>query len=352
MFNGFRDQIGRSNFFIKLKSWEYWPFGIVQFPVIVYFAWLCVRARSLVFFSASNPGITMGGMFGESKFDVLKKIPAQHTPVTILINAPATSKHVLALMNARDVHFPIIVKPDLGERGFGVQKIVDLRELEAYLATQRFDFMVQEFVDLPMEFGVFYTRFPNQKEGRVTSVVMKEMLSVTGDGRATLQELILGLDRAKLQWQTLKVKYRDVLTQRIPAGERIELVSIGNHCLGTKFLDATYLINADLHKSFDAISHQIPEFYFGRFDLRCNRIEDLYTGNVKIMELNGCGAEPAHIYHPGYSLRKALRVLFRHWRNIFIIARQNQRRGVSYTPLREAFVHYKRFKESTARFID
>lgn len=347
MSKGFGDQIGRSNFFIKLKSWEYWPFGIVQFPIFLYFGWLSLRARSLVFFTASNPGITMGGMFGESKFDVIKKIPTRYIPKTQLIRLPASSRQVLSLMEEGELQFPVIAKPDLGERGFRVRKIKHVNDLETYLSNQRFDFIIQEYLDLPMEFGVFYTRFPNQEQGRVTSVVMKEMLSVTGDGKSSLRTLILSLDRARLQWNSLKEVYRDRLDEIIAAGERLELVSIGNHCLGTKFLDGSHLINDELHQSFDAISKQIPGFYFGRFDLRCERVEDLYTGNVKVMELNGCGAEPAHIYHPGYSLRKALGVLFEHWRNIFIIARQNEQRGVSFTPLREAVAHYKRFKEAT-----
>lgn len=348
MLKGLKDQIGRSNFFIKLKSWEYWPFGIVQFPIFIYFGWLSLRARSLVFFTAANPGITMGGMFGESKFEVIKKIPSQYVPRTKLVRMPASSKQVVSLMEEQQLQFPIIAKPDLGERGFKVKKINHVNDLETYLSNQRFDFIIQEYVDLPMEYGVFYTRFPNQECGRVTSVVMKEMLSVTGDGKSSLRTLILGLDRAKLQWNNLKHVYRDRLDEIVRTGERIELVSIGNHCLGTKFLDGSHLINDELHRSFDAISRQIPEFYFGRFDLRCGLEEDLYTGNVKILELNGCGAEPAHIYHPGYSLRKALGVLFEHWRNIFIIARQNEQRGVAYTSLGEAVVHYKKFKEATA----
>src|SRR5688500_20330976 len=77
------EKITRSNFLIKLKSWEYWPFGIVQFPAILYWIWLSLRARSFVFFSASNPGITMGGMFGESKYEILKNIPSRLVPRTI-----------------------------------------------------------------------------------------------------------------------------------------------------------------------------------------------------------------------------------------------------------------------------
>ncbi|MEJ1236924.1 hypothetical protein WBG78_02280 [Chryseolinea sp. T2] len=348
MSNSLRDKVLRSNFFIKLRSWEYWPFGIVQFPVFIYFAWLSLRARSLVFFSASNPGITMGGMFGESKYDVLQKVPAQYIPVTILVNLPASVETILNDMADRHLKFPVIVKPDIGERGFMVKKIESEDDMIKYLGHQQFNFLIQEYVDLPLEFGIFYTRFPNSKKGHVTSVVMKEMLAITGDGSSTLRQLILNLDRAKLQWDSLSTAFRESLDLVVPQGQRIELVSIGNHCLGTKFLDGTHLMNSKLDHAFDVISQQIPEFYFGRFDLRCASIADLYTGQIKIMELNGCGAEPAHIYHPGYSLRKAFGVLFRHWHNIFVIAQQNERRGVSYTTLREAVAHYKRFKEATA----
>lgn len=342
-----RANFTRSNFFIKLKSWEYWPFGIIQFPLFFYFAWLSLRARSLIFFSASNPGITMGGMFGESKYEVIKKIPPQYIPRTVLVSAPATKEEILDAIAKTGLRFPVIFKPDLGERGFMVTKIENETAIEGYLGRMKFDFLIQELVDLPLEFGVFYTRFPSEKKGRVTSIVMKEMLTVTGNGKTTLQDLILLKDRAKLQWKNLRQIYRDRLSDVIPDGEKFELVSIGNHCLGTKFLDGNHLINDELSETFDRISKQIDGFYFGRFDLRCTNIHDLYSGNIKVMELNGCGAEPAHIYQPGYSLRKAISILFTHWRNIFIIASENARRGVPYTPFKEAVLKYRRFKDAT-----
>ncbi|MFZ6013376.1 MAG: hypothetical protein ACOYXT_23745, partial [Bacteroidota bacterium] len=207
--------------------------------------------------------------------------------------------------------------------------------------------LVQDLVDLPLEFGIFYARIPSQPAGKITSVVMKEMLFVMGDGRSTLRQLILKKDRAKLKWESLKVKYHDRLEEILPAGKKLELVSIGNHALGTKFLDGTHLINERLSATFDAISKQIEGFYFGRFDLRCASIEDLYKGSVKIVELNGCGAEPAHIYDPDFSLLKAVGVLFTHWHNIFVIARENHRQGVNYTPLKEGLRLYKKFKAAT-----
>jgi RimK-like ATP-grasp domain len=342
-----RENITRSNLFIKLRSWEYWPFGIIQFPLFFYFAWLSLRARSLIFFSASNPGITMGGMFGESKYEVIKKLPGQYIPNTILITSPTSKGKVIKTMDQYGLQFPVIFKPDLGERGFMVTKINDERDVESYLKKMKYNFLVQELVDLPLEFGVFYTRFPNNTKGTVTSIVMKEMLTVTGDGKSSLQDLILRKDRAKLQWKNLQKIYHNKLEDVIPDGAKFELVSIGNHCLGTKFLDGSHLINMELSETFDHIGKQIEGFYFGRFDLRCASLDDLYKGNIKVMELNGCGAEPAHIYQPGYSLRKAISVLFTHWKNIFIIAHENAKRGVPYTPFKEAMLNYRKFKNAT-----
>ena len=337
-----------SNFFIKLRSWEYWPFGILQAPLFVYWIWLSLKARSLVYFSASNPGILMGGMFGESKFEVLEKVPLYCKPKTILIKIPATSKAVLQQIRECGLQFPLVFKPDLGERGWMVRKIRNEAEIAQYLADIRVDFLAQEWVDLPLEFGVFYVRYPGDVSGKVTSIVGKEMLSVQGDGTKTLQSLILEKERAKLQWDTLKVTYHHRLSQVVPSSETIELVSIGNHCLGTKFINENRLISDELSHSFDRISKEIEGFYFGRYDVRVASLKDLAEGKIQVMELNGCGAEPAHIYQPGFSFVEALRVLFRHWYDIYYISKENHKRGVAYISFREARAIYKNFKSLTA----
>jgi hypothetical protein len=178
----------------------------------------------------------------------------------------------------------------------------------------------------------------------VISIVAKEMLTITGDGRSSFQELILKNDRAKLQWVRLRSKNRDRLSEILPAGSSEELVSIGNHSLGTKFMNANHLIDHHLSETFDRISRQIEGFYFGRFDLRCASLEDLYSGNVKIVELNGCGAEPAHIYDPDFKLFEAVCVLMKHWRSIFEIARENEQRGFQYISLKQARQYLKTFR--------
>lgn len=306
--------------------------------------WLSIKARSLVFFSASNPGIPMGGMFGESKFDILRKIPQEFVARSSLITLPSSTSDVLNRIQEMGLTFPVIFKPDLGERGWMVERIFREEDIENYLRRIKIDFVIQECIDKPLEFGVYYRRFPSEDHGKVISIVAKEMLTVEGDGASSLQELILSKDRARLQWETLKVKFEEHLERTPAEGEVVELVSIGNHCLGTKFLDGSHLISSELSASFDRISKQVDGFYYGRFDLRVDSIQDLKQGNVKILELNGCGAEPAHIYHPGYSLRAALVVLYRHWEDIFRISMENNNRGVNFISLKDGIQMYKKFK--------
>lgn len=337
-------KVKRSNFLVKLKNWEYWPFGIVQLPAIIYWMWLSIRARSFVFFSASNPGIPMGGMFGESKYDILKKIPPQYVPRTLLLSHTFSAAEVIQTISDEGMLFPLILKPDIGERGFMVKRIDDATEISHYLKETAAPFLVQELVNEPLEFGVFYMRRPDDPEGLVISLVAKEMLSVVGDGNSTLRQLILGKDRAKLQWKRLVRTFHDQLDTVVPAGERVELVSIGNHALGTRFINANHLINPGLSRTFDKISSSIPGFYFGRYDLRCNTLSDLYNGNVKIMELNGCGAEPAHIYDTATPIWKGMTTLVKHWAYIFDISRRNRDRGVPYVSHREAFAYYQKFR--------
>ncbi|MBS1489885.1 MAG: hypothetical protein JSS93_05120 [Bacteroidetes bacterium] len=331
-------------FFIKLFNWEYWPFGIIHIPLVLMWLWYSLRERSFFYFSASNPGILSGGMMGESKYEVLSLIADTLKPKTILIKLPVSTTTLETQLLEAGLAYPLIFKPDLGERGWMVRKINNPDEAQQYLSEIKIPFIVQQWIDLPLEFGVYYVRFPNEEKGVVNSITGKEFLSVYGDGKKKLSELILENSRAILQWEVLKKKYQFQLDRVLTEGEKIELVSIGNHCLGTAFINANQYITPMLNESFDRISRNIPGFYFGRYDLRCASIEELEKGNVKIVELNGCGAEPSHIYHPNASLWKGVADLIRHWKNLYRISRENHLRGVPYLSFREGISIYKKCK--------
>lgn len=336
--------IWRSNFLIKLRSWEYWPFGLVYAPVFMYWIILSLKARSLFFFSASNPSIENGGMLGESKIKIFDLIPHEYKPITLIFRQGISPKSILMEMEKTGLDFPIIAKPDIGERGWMVRKLNNSTELEKYLHEIPVDFIIQEFLKFPIEMGLFYYRYPNQSNGEVTSIVVKEMLHITGDGKSTLGELIFNNDRAKLQLSALRSKYAGDWNDILESGQKLELVSIGNHSLGTKFLNGNYLINDQLHKTFDRISHKIDGFYFGRYDIRVQSIEDLYKGKIKIMELNGAGAEPAHIYDPSFPFLKGVAVLLRHWHILYHISVQNHRKGIPYLSWKEGRIEYAKVR--------
>jgi len=283
-------------------------------------------------------------MMGESKYDVLARVPDHLKPQTILIKFPVSMEEVIKKIEKARLVFPLIFKPDLGERGWLVRQIDSPKDIGDYLSEIKIDFIIQELIDLPLEFGVYYVRFPSEENGRVNSITTKEFLYVQGNGKKTLRELIFENDRAILQWELLREKYKDRLDETLPNGKKEVLITIGNHCLGTKFLNGNDLITPQLSESFDHISKKIDGFYFGRYDLRCATLEDLENGNVKIVELNGCGAEPSHIYQPGASLWKGIDDLITHWQNLYRVSKENHQRGVSYLSFQEGRLIYKKFK--------
>lgn len=334
------------NFWTKITKWEYWPFEVAYFPIFLYWLWLSLKARSFFFFSAANPAIETGGMLGESKFDILNKIKTCYKPATILIEMPKDFVSVLKMIDQYEIGFPLIAKPDIGERGWKVEKISNQEELASYMKQMKGNFIIQEYIDFEIELGIFYYRFPRQQQGLISSIVMKEFLTLTGDGKCTVAELIMRNERARMQLPVLKEKYRLRMQDILLKGEKIMLEPIGNHCRGTKFLNANHLINDQLIEVFDLISHSIPGFYYGRYDIRCSSVEALYEGrDIKILELNGSGAEPGHIYDPKFPLIGAYRVLFHHWSILYQISKANYRTGVKYMTLKESSATIKKLRK-------
>jgi hypothetical protein len=322
---------------IKVFNWEYWPMWMVYFPVAFYYLYLSVKAKSFFFFSASNPTIETGGMFFESKWSIFKLIPKKYFPTTIIIDEKDELLDIENAMQNNEITFPVIAKPNRGERGWGVRKLKSLAELNEYRNNTPSEFLIQAYVDLPLEFSVFYSRNPNSSKGKITSITLKRLLTVVGDGKSSIEQLILKDDRAFLQFPKLKLNLDINLNKVLYKNEEQILVPYGNHVLGAMFINYNHLIDQTIEENFDNICHCIDGFYFGRFDLRCASIEDLKKGNILILELNGAGAEPAHIYDPTFSYFKAQKVLAQHYKLMFLSAVANHRKGIEY-------MTYKKFK--------
>jgi hypothetical protein len=319
---------------IKFLHYEYWDWWFFYLPLLPYYLWLAFKARSFTFFTAANPGIEAGGFFGESKISILNQLPDYCKPATLFFDKNTTALQVLERMREKNIAFPIVGKPDVGERGTKVEKLVGASELQSYLSDNQGDFMVQEFVDFELEMGVMFYRLPGEEIGRVSSITLKKFLSVTGDGISSIEQLMQKDDRARFQLARLSEKMN--LEEILPAGRTKLLEPIGNHCRGTLFFNGNHLIDSRLHQVFTNISASFEGFYYGRFDLKVKSLEDLYAGkNIRILELNGVSAEPAHLYDPAYKLLDAYRDLAWHLNIIYQISQRNRLAGHLPVPLGE-----------------
>jgi hypothetical protein len=313
-------------FFIRLFHWEYWPFHVVYAPIYLYWIWLCIKARSFFFFNAANPTITNGGFLLEKKHEIYPLLPDQYYPQTILFPAGTSTAWVSYRIQQKNWKWPLIAKPDIGMRGLGVQKLESVTDLLTYAKRSAVDFLVQEYVAYEEEAGIFYYRMPGEKQGHISGIVGKQLLTVTGDGISDIETLLKNEPRFLLQLPVLQKEMGNSLKE-IPAnGEKRLLVPYGNHARGACFLDISHRINEELTRSIDSICQQIPGFYFGRLDIRYRSWEELCKGqNLSIIELNGAGSEPTHIYDPEHSIFFAWKEIIRHWNILYRISIENNR---------------------------
>jgi hypothetical protein len=317
---------GIAPFFIKLFNWEYWSFGVIYTPIYFYWFYLSIRARSLFFFSASNPTIENGGFLMERKSDIYKLMPQIYFPKTFLVAPGYSSTHIASMIRNEDFVFPVIIKPDIGGKGRGVKKIDTIQEAALYIHECDFPMLVQEFVDYEMEAGIFYYRYPWKEKGSISGIVAKEFLTVIGNGNTSVEELLLQHPRYVLQLTALRKMKEIDLKEILKAGEEKVIVPFGNHARGAKFIDAADKINQALENAIDEICRQVPGFFYGRLDIKFTNWKDLNEGKkLSIIELNGAGSEPTHMYDPSHSLFFAWKEIIRHWKILWRISTWNHK---------------------------
>ncbi len=324
---GRRLLIGR---WCRIRYWEFWPVWVFYLPVIAHIGWLALKYRRPTLFTAANPAMPAGGFVGESKAAILDRIAPEWVPRYRLIDDDAQDPLTEAFSFLREagLDYPVVFKPDVGERGRGVVILRSREELETAVAGAREPFLLQEHVP-GSELGVFYLREPGEERGRIFSITDKRLPEVVGDGRSTLERLILDDDRA-VAMAPVYLKHLSGRADRIPeAGERVRLTDVGTHCLGAVFGDGERFKTPAFEAAVERIARPIEGFHFGRFDLKAPSPEAFARGeNLRVLELNGVTSEATHIYDPRHSLRNAYATLFRQWDLAFEIGRMNRERGV------------------------
>jgi membrane protein DedA with SNARE-associated domain len=330
----------------RLSRWEFWPYYVTNSVTFLYVLYLgCFRYRQPTLFTVVNPSIKPdSGFIGERKSSIFKDLPQDSLGRWKLVERGTSlaDKHSIFkdFMDTNSLDYPIVLKPDRGQRGLGVCICLNEADALGWLKDSEDDFIIMEFHP-GEEFGVFYYRFPDKQTGTIFSITRKKHLFVVGDGHHTLEELILQDARALCMAPTFFERLRPELLSIVPDGESVQLGRVGAHSLGTLFLDGSYLVSEELLTAIEKIARPYKGFYFGRFDIKAANEEDLQKGNnLKVIEINGVTSEATHIYDPGNSLLYGWKTLMQQWDIAFQIASCNARNGHRPMPFKSFIVHW------------
>jgi membrane protein DedA with SNARE-associated domain len=326
---------------VRWKHWEFWPPWLFYFPVALNYIRLATRYRGWTVPTAANPGIFSGGFVGESKMATLLDLQVtspNFTAAAWLVEGSTPQDRCAsfhALRAAHEIVYPLILKPDIGQRGVGVKIIRTALEAESYLNSASAPVIVQRYVPGPHEVGVFYYRFPHEREGHIFAITKKVFPRLVGDGLRTIEELVWQDWRARFLADKYLARLANRSQEILALGKTVKLVEAGNHAQGCIFQDGEHLWSRNLEQRIDGIAQRLNGFFIGRFDIRYSSETDLRAAtNFQIIELNGASSEATSIYDARNSLVAAYRTLFRQWELVFAIGFANRERGCPATPLR------------------
>jgi membrane protein DedA with SNARE-associated domain len=352
----------------RISESEQIPPPLYYTPLGLRWLWLSLRHGSVTLPALADPCIEAGGLWGESKSDCLGQISAgQERWVATFITArraagdpeaEACVADAITRLGEVGLAFPIVAKPDVGWQGFGVQLLHDREELRRYLAKYPPEtrLILQEAVPFEGEAGVLYVRMPGEATGRVMSLTLRYWPHVIGDGVSTVRELIEREPRMAYKARFYRgdnPQHRGLsaeLLERVPADrEMVRLSFIGSIRTGGLYRDARASITPAMSERFDAIARSMPEFWFGRFDIRFRSLDELQHGEAfKVIEVNGAGAEAIHMWDPEMPLVEAYRELLHYQSLLFTIGAANRKRGFKPMGLRALIA----FTNKQNRLID
>ncbi|HEY5778455.1 MAG TPA: VTT domain-containing protein [Terrimicrobiaceae bacterium] len=338
----------------RWTKWEFWPAWLFYFPIGLNYLRLSFKYRSLSLPTCANPGMFTGGMIGESKQETLSALAernARWVAASILIEPGGVADRVKRLRDGMRLigpDFPIVLKPDVAQRGSGFKVVRNAVEAEDYLREVDVPIIAQQYIYGPREAGLFYYRFPAETTGKIFAITEKIFPVIVGDGTRTVEQLVRADARASLLAETYLRRFDRIRDRVLEDGQPLRLVEAGNHAQGCIFLDGTHLWSSALEERINAISVDLPEFYIGRYDVRFRSIEEFRMGKgFKILELNGAASEATSAYDSTKSLREAYGILFRQWELVFAIGDENRRRGHRVDPLAKIISAWQRYRQGS-----
>lgn len=310
---------------------------------MVYYLYNACKYRSLTFFSACNPAISFGGMLDDHKTETYSIIPEKYLPKSITYD---TGLELSIQLSQNDIQLPVIVKPNMGYKGYAVRECDSIIELEHYLNSldENKEWLIQEYIDLSNEYSVMYYRLPVTHDYGVTSFSDKQYPLVRGDGVNTLNALIDKYDNAFLDKKYIKERWKSNLNKIPKISEEIELHHIGNYSRGSKFHSLMNENDEALSEAMNNVLNNKDEIYFCRFDIKAESIDEVRNGNFKVMEINGAKSEPLHIYDSNYRFWDRIIEVQKHWKLMTKVVDERRSLGYKFPGNREGLKSVKAVK--------
>ncbi|MBT8145835.1 MAG: D-alanine--D-alanine ligase [Gammaproteobacteria bacterium] len=327
------DMSGRATSFF-----EFWPTWIMYMPVALQWGWLSLRYRSLSLPLIANPAIPLSGMVGVPKSAVFDRAGEQARNWILswldyevtAESAEAQQRTVSQLLSELGLSLPIVGKPNLGCRGVGVKLLQTEAELREYLESFPVDAAIQfqELADWEAEAGVFYVRHPDHQSGQITSLTLKYMPYVIGDGEATLAQLIARDPRAGQLQHLYQARHAHNWDKVIEVDQPYRLIFAASHSRGAVFRNGNDYITEKLSKTLDTIFDDIPGFHYGRLDIKFRDLDSLMNGEgFSIIEINGASSESIHIWDRHTDFSAAVKTLLQQYQTLFTLGHANRQRG-------------------------
>ena len=321
---------GRRMLVMKVRRWsrhEFWPAWLLYGPVAAMVLWGGLKRFCLSNIAAANPGLGwLGGFTGEAKSETLSAFARVASSDTATVarwraipggtgrGAPTLEERVALaqrFMVENALAYPVVLKPDVGDDGMGVNRIASDAQLAEWLTRFKEDAVVQEWVE-GEEFEVVWCRLPGEARGRVLAVVEKRPVAVFGDGQRTLEELIWADDRAVSRGNLyLRLNWRRAGTV-VPAGERVALGCVGTHRCGAQLVDRQELRTEALAAALDKVADAVGGLHYIVYDLRVADAAALRDGHGwTLTGVSGAGMVSSRLHDQyvrlGYAIASARR---------------------------------------------
>lgn len=338
-----------------VSFFEFWPMWLMYIPVVFQWLVLALRHRSLTLPLIANPNLPLSGMVGVGKTEIMQQahgscaesiLPWVHQRVSAQPLAVQAQLFVVEA-NAIGIEYPFVCKPDIGCRGSGVKLIHNQQQLENYLDAYPVGtcLLIQQLASWEPEAGVFYVRRPGDAKGRIVSMALKYSPYVVGDGESTLEELIAQDGRAGDLAHLYTERHRENLHRVLEQGEIYRLVFSISHCRGAIFRDAKQFITPALTDRINQLMSGLPEFYYGRLDIKFSSVERLQQGkDMEIVEINAASSESLHIWDRNARFGSALGTLLWQYRTLFKFGQLNRKRGFTPPGLTEVLERWREEK--------